>query len=235
MGVLGAGIPGKALTKASLAPVGSLFGGLTFKYNPEEFSLAKSSEWSNPGISLESQWAKPQYTKTNPARLEMTIFFDAYEEFMGDVSGDVAKLMNWTKPADIIGYVIAQPPLLEFRWGWSQTLAGMQFYLESVNANYTMFRMDGTPIRATCKITLTEATNPAARQNPTSGGEAGLETHVLKEGDTLHSVAWERFGDASFWRALADFNGIDDPLRLEAGTRLLLPSRREAAAMSKAV
>jgi nucleoid-associated protein YgaU len=108
----------------------------------------------------------------------------------------------------------------------------MKFYLESVTATYTMFSIDGTPIRATCDITLIEWSNPASRQNPTSGGLPGMETHVLIDGETLHSVAWARYGEAGFWRALADFNGIDDPLRVEPGTTLLIPPRREAAALS---
>ena len=108
----------------------------------------------------------------------------------------------------------------------------MQFYLESVNATYTLFRIDGTPIRATCRITLIEWSNPAHRQNPTSGGVPGMETHVLIDGETLHSVAWVRYGDPSYWRAIAAFNGIDDPLRVEPGVSLLIPPRRDAAALS---
>ena len=68
--------------------------------------------------------------------------------------------------------------------------------------------------------------------NPTSGSEAGLRVHVLSEGETLHSVAWAEYGQARFWRALARFNEIDDPMRLALGTRLLLPSPREAARLS---
>jgi nucleoid-associated protein YgaU len=79
---------------------------------------------------------------------------------------------------------------------------------------------------------MAEATNPAHRQNPTSGGRTGLESHILTEGDTLHSVAWARFGDPSYWRAIAEFNGIDDPLRLTPGTRLLIPPRRAAAGLA---
>jgi len=93
-------------------------------------------------------------------------------------------------------------------------------------------RVDGTPIRATCKISLVEWSNPASRQNPTSGGQPGIESRLLVDGETLHSVAWTSYGDPTFWRALADFNGIDDPLRVPSGTRVLIPPRRDAAARS---
>ena len=69
-------------------------------------------------------------------------------------------------------------------------------------------------------------------QNPTSGGQLGYQAHVLIEGESLHSVAWAEYGKASYWRALAEVNDIDDPLRVSPGTRILLPPRREAARRS---
>ena len=230
MSRVGAGLPVMGMEKASLAVSDSFFGfgSLKFKYNPEQFSLSKRTDWDNPGRRLESDWAFPTYRSTSPATLSLDIFLDAFEELFGDVSGDVKKLMDWTKP----GPPWNEPPLLEFRWGMSSVLQGMKFYLESVDATYTLFRVDGTPIRATCRISLVEWSNPASRQNPTSGGRPGLESHVLIDGETLHSVAWARYGDAALWRALADFNGIDDPLRVPAGTRLLIPPRRDAASLA---
>jgi hypothetical protein len=233
MSRLGAGLPVKGMAKASLVTIDSwLVGGLSFKYNPEQFSFSKSASWDDPGISLNQQWAPPAYLSTSPGSITMEIFFDAFEELMGDVTGDVKKLIDWTKPGPSDANGMEKPPLLQFRWGASQAFQGMYFYLQSVNATYTMFRADGTPIRATCNITLIEATNPANRQNPTSGSRPGVESHVLKEGESLHSVAWARYGQAGYWRALAAFNGIDDPLRVEAGTRLLIPPRRDAAALA---
>jgi hypothetical protein len=229
MSRLGAGLPALGLEKASLKPTAQGFGGtaLKFKYNPEQFSISTRTDWTNNGIKREEDWEEPNYNSTSPVQLELTIFLDAYEELFGDITGDVKKLMSWTKP-DSTGW----PPLLEFLWGDSEALQGMIFYLESVSANYTLFRMNGTPIRATCSVTLVEYSNPAANQNPTSGGTAGMESHVLIRGETLHSVAWQRYGKASYWRAIADYNGIDDPMRLEPGMRLLLPPQRQAAALS---
>src|SRR3990170_2825054 len=101
-----------------------------------------------------------------------------------------------------------------------------------VAGQYTMFRSNGTPVRATCSITLEEVPTSTWPQNPTSGGKPGLQAHVLIEGETLHSVAWAEYGNASYWRGGAAINNIDDPLRVAPGTRLLLPSPRDARGMS---
>ena len=66
-------------------------------------------------------------------------------------------------------------------------------------------------------------------QNPTSGSIHARATHLISEGDTLQSIATEEYGNPGFWRGLALFNDIDDPLRLNLGSRILIPSRDEAA------
>ena len=231
MGVLGPGLPGLGLEKAKLVDVRTK-NALTFKYNPEQFSLTKRADWAPGHAGEEGQWVKPTYTKTQPGTIGMDIFFDAYEEFRGDVTGNVRTLLNWTKPDPDDPKDVPSPPILRFEWGSSKAMRGFRFYLESVTANYTMFRMDGTPIRATCSISLVEASDPSRRQNPTSGGRRGMQSHILVEGETLHSVAWAQYGQAGYWRGLAAFNDIDDPLRIAPGTRLLIPPSRDAAGLS---
>jgi hypothetical protein len=51
---------------------------------------------------------------------------------------------------------------------------------------------------------------------------------VLIEGETLAALAWREFDDPGLWRALAAFNGIDDPFRVRPGTRVLIPTADEA-------
>lgn len=234
MGRLGPNIPSLALEKATLKVVKGkgVPKELEFQYNPEQFTLTKSSDWTHPTASEAESTPPPTYRSTNPRTVTMEIFFDAFSDLFGDVSDDVETLFTWTKPCPVKTKGVSQPPLLGFSWGSSQVLAGFRGYLSSVSANYTMFRMDGTPIRATCNISLEEVPVPARRQNPTSGSRAGLRAHVLIEGESLHSVAWSEYGQARYWRALAQFNDIDDPLRVPPGTNLLLPLARDAARIS---
>jgi hypothetical protein len=206
---------------------------LEFKYNPEHFSLSKSADWSeaphHPGQKVA---ALPTHQRTTPTTVTMEIFFDAFEELFGDVTDDVQTLLDWTKPCPPLKKGVMSPPLLEFHWGSSNAVQGIQGYLQSVSANYTLFRRDGTPIRATCTITLIEVPQPQTKTNPTSGSRAGFQAHLVIEGDTLHSVAWAEYQRPDFWRAIAAFNDIDDPLRLTVGSRLLLPPYRDAAKLA---
>jgi nucleoid-associated protein YgaU len=51
--------------------------------------------------------------------------------------------------------------------------------------------------------------------------------HTVVAGDSLPSIAYREYGDPEIWRVVAEANDIDDPLRLRAGTTLLLPAAEE--------
>ena len=224
-----------ALEKAMLLVVDGVGVPMTlrFKYNPEQYTIEKSAQWNRPTAPGPESTPPPDYTSTNPTTVSMEIFFDAFEDLAGDVSREVETLFTWTKPTPASRNTpTPQPPLLMFQWGSSSTLSDFRGFLRSVSARYTLFRVDGTPIRATCNISLEEVPQETARQNPTSGTRPGMRMHVLTDGETLHSVAWDEYRQARLWRGLAAFNNIDDPLRVTTGTALLLPSPRDAAALS---
>jgi Contractile injection system tube protein len=203
---------------------------LTFSYNPSEMTTSKSATWNRPTTNAADDATDPQFAGVQPQAVQMEIFFDAYEDLFGDVSDDVKTLFEWTKPTSTSAKKRQHnPPILSFEWGSNKVLADFRGYLETVSAKYTMFRADGTPIRATASITLKEIPVDKPRQNPTSGSLNSRRSHVLRDGDSLQSVAYREYGNPAMWRSLAVFNGIDDPLQLIAGSSILIPSAGEAA------
>jgi len=90
-----------------------------------------------------------------------------------------------------------------------------------LSVSYTLFRADGTPIRALAHITLlqTEKTVNAPRrgnrtpgQNPTLAAIGGQRARLVRDGDSLQSIAYEAYGDPGLWRPIAEANGIDRPV-----------------------
>ena len=51
-----------------------------------------------------------------------------------------------------------RPPKVGVRWGVGK-LPEFQGVIESVATKYTMFLPDGTPVRATCRVTIREASH----------------------------------------------------------------------------
>ena len=50
-----------------------------------------------------------------------------------------------------------------------------------------------------------------------------MRSHVVRDGDSLQSIAYAAYGDPTQWRSIAIANGIDDPMRLRRGTALSIP------------
>ena len=205
---------------------------LKFRFNPKEYSIQKSATWNRPTNKSAKSSSKPEFGGVQPQSLSMELFFDDWENPDADLLDDVKTLLGWLKPTEeSINKKKPQPQILKLQWGSNHSLSEFKGFLKSVSVKYTMFKPDGKPVRATANIALEEVPEEPKPTNPTSGSLAGRRTYVVGAGDSLHSVAYAEYGDPGLWRALAVFNGIDDPLRIAPGARLLLPSADEALAM----
>jgi hypothetical protein len=224
-----------SLVKATLAihepPIGLVMalGGkiadVDFQYNPSQLTLSKSATWTTQHSPKFRYAAMPQFNGADPYRLQLEIFLDS-SMTPGDttVQDSVELLLSCCEVTDA-SIAADQPctPWVFFQWG-SFSTASFVAYIESVSATYSLFSPSGTPIRATCQLSITQIPLTTQGQNPTSGALEASRTHRVMAGDTLASLAWSEYGDATAWRAIAEANDIDDPMRLEPGTELLLPA-----------
>jgi Contractile injection system tube protein len=199
-------------------------------FNPGEYSISKSAEWKGTPSSGSRTAPRPEFVGTKPRNLKMKLLFDAWATGEDSVAPSVDQLIDWCNPtSSSISQSRPSPPILAFTWGQNKFFDA---YLQSVDAQYTMFKADGTPLRATVSVALVEVPNEPARQNPTSGSLLGHRTARLVAGESLHSIAYREYGSAALWRGLAAENGIDDPLRVRPGTTIRIPPRERAAELS---
>jgi hypothetical protein len=211
----------------SLTKPGPRLHKLTFQFNPKELTLAKSASWGRDTSRNSKKSGPPQYNGPQPAKLTLEMFFDASGTQDRSVIESVEMLFECCVPTSATQQQKkGSPPFVLLRWG---PLTGFLAYISSVQAKYTLFTAKGLPIRAVCTITLDELAGEAPGQNPTSGGLVPRRMHVVVDGDTLAGVAYREYGDAALWRAVAQVNGIDDPMRLRPGSHLMLPSLDEIA------
>lgn len=196
-------------------------GEILFTFNPEKFSVSKGASWQRASQAGAPSAAMPEFTGSNPSRLTVQVFLDATDAASPTVMADVQRLLDCVVPLQrTIASGKPSPPWVVFGWG---TYVSVVSIVTEVKADYTMFRPDGTPIRASVDLTLEEVPVTQPRQNPTSGGLDTQRSHQVVAGDTLASVAQAEYGSAGRWRSLAAANGIDDPMRVAPGTRLLVP------------
>jgi phage protein U len=220
-------VSGQAIVRAVLT--GSDGTLLPCQFNPSTLRLSKTSQWQAHPTRGAQKAPRAQFVGTGPELMSTKLLFDGFDSLGGTVTPvahAVSQLLDWTcVPASSYESATPQPPLVTFRWG---TGVGFTGFLKQVNAEYTMFAPDGTPLRATVDISLQRTPDDPQGTNPTSGGVAGRRSAVLGDADSLAAVAHREYGDAALWRAIAQANAIEDPARVPTGTRLLIPPRTEA-------
>jgi hypothetical protein len=209
----------------SLSKPGPSLGKIDFQFNPKDLTLAKSATWSRGTSTRSKKSSPPQYTGPQPSKLTLEMFFDASDTQSDSVVKSVEKLFACCVPTQAShDQKKDSPPWVIFKWGG---LTGFLAYISSVQAKYTLFTPTGLPIRATCTVTLDELAGEAPKQNPTSGGRVPHREHVVLEGESLATIAYREYGDPGLWRRVAEANRIDDPFRVRAGHRVLLPTVTE--------
>lgn len=207
---------------------GGPIGRIDFQFNPKELSIAKNAKWKRDAQRNAKKSGPPEFTGSDPSKLTLEMFFDATAAMDDTVVKSVEALFSCCVPtAKSRDSNKGSPPWVIFHWGG---LTSFPAFVSSVTAKYTLFTPSGTPVRALCTVALEEISGELGGQNPTSGSLAARDVHVVVAGDSLASVAYRAYGDPARWRDVARVNGIDDPMRLRPGTRLLLPALEELEA-----
>ncbi len=186
-------------------------------FNPKEYTLSKSVPW-NPHASSGLDAPEMQFTTGQGETLSLELFFDTYEE--RGRGQNVRRHTDRLHKLALIDATLHRPPICIVSWGKLK----FKGVVESINHRFTMFLEDGTPVRATVTLSMREmytAAEQAERTKLQSPDHAKL--HAVRRGETLQSIAAEEYEDPAEWRRIADANGIDDPFRLEPGSKLLIP------------
>jgi nucleoid-associated protein YgaU len=203
---------------------------IPLQFNPERISLSKAATWQRSPANRAAAAAMPEFRGATPRVLSLDVFLDATFSLRNTVEEQVEMLLSCCVPTD--GSVRADrpsPPWVRLEWGRGRSTS-FNACVTSVQANYTLFGGDGAPKRATCTITLEEIGGSTPRQNPTSGSPEVQIARRLQAGDSLASLAWQQFGDATRWRVIAQANNITDPERVPPGTVLIVPPLPELQA-----
>lgn len=225
----GGGLGGALSAVASALPIPGLGAEdkdseITFMFNPTEYRISQTANITH-STSVFDPGGKIEYTGTSGMTVSMQLFFDDFASMKGDVTPKISKLLSWQYPDKSKK---TGPPFVKFEWGNKQ-LQNFKGVITQLNVSYTLFGKDGTPIQAKVDLTLDGNIDPPPGTNPTSHATDMRRVHRVVEGETIAMIAFAELGRSAYWRAIADANGIDDPLRIRPGQALLIPSAADAA------
>lgn len=192
-------------------------GKIPVKFNPSEYTVEKSVTYSDQSVPGRGS-PITQFVSGGASTLSMKLLFDTYED---EDSGDVRE--KYTKKLDkllAVDGALHAPPVCLFQWGSFE----FTFVFQRLNKTFTMFRRDGTPVRATVDATLKRYSDPTreTKEDPHKSADK-TKFRRVKPGDSLWGIAGEEYGDPAAWRTIAAANDIDNPRQVEPGTELTLP------------
>ena len=199
-------------------------------FNPTEFTITKGNNWTFDPVKGTSL-PKGKFGGGKPREMQVSLLLDQTLPNGGksvkEITDSLFKMMEVPSGAGG-GGANAVPPLVTFQWG---EMIPFKAACTSLTVAFQLFEPNGTPIRADVKLALTQAETATSAssnsknkaQNPTTRSSGGLGVHVVKDGDTLQSLAHQTYGDPNRWRLIAEANGVDNPLHLRRGTALNLP------------
>jgi hypothetical protein len=195
-------------------------------FNPTDLNFTVGATWKGaekPG----KQVPELEFQSGDSGSMSLELFFDTTNSGKS-VTKTTNKLIELTRVSTkISGYDKSKnngrPPWVVFHWGKFRSFKAV---VESVSVNYTYFSKSGDPLRARVSLSLKQFADdkkfPA--QNPTSGTPAPQRSHMVQPGETLDRIAWQHYGDATKWRAIAAANRIRDPFSLRPGVMLDIPT-----------
>jgi len=214
---------------------------ITVLFNPNEYNLQTGSTYSWKTIpGLQSPIA--QFISGEAATLTMELFFDTYERVKSNPpknppdryeqaeasdkkyekydARDVRRFTDQITELAAVDAHLHAPPLCRFIWG-SLDFKGV---VEKVSQRFTMFLESGIPVRATMNVTFRKVQGMTEQYQETPRQSADrTKQKTLKQGDQLWMLAAEEYENPGMWRPIAEANGIDNPRRLAAGRKLIVP------------
>ncbi len=199
---------------------------IPFKFNPADLTIAKAATWgASPAKGRNAPALRFQGGQSGTVTLAITLDATINHQSVLDEAEKLlalAAIDSKVKASDA-QHKSARPPWVELHWGLLH--APFRAVVERVQVKYTYFAKDGTPLRAKVDLALKQYDDEKVqpRQNPTSFTPAPHTVHKVQPGETLDRVAAQEYGDPTRWRLLAEANHVDDPLRVPAGTLLVVP------------
>lgn len=195
----------------------SQVGSYTAMLNPESYTQSFNINY-NQEQAQGSPDATLKYDKTTPSTVKFDLMFDATGVVNTTVTDVGSEIQKFRKVAYDYNGDIHSPNYLEVTWGNAMTY---QCKLTSMTVNYTLFKSDGTPLRAKVSIDLTEyvaPTKPVDDESPDM-------THVVrvKSGDLLPLMTYNVYSDKGHLLKVAEHNKLDSIIQLTPGSKLYFP------------
>jgi len=198
------------------------FSGSPYKVmiNPENIKWTRAVEYNSqqaPNTLTPSQ----KYKSTPADKLSFDIVIDTtgiVDSTRVDMATEISSLEDiiFTYNGDI-----HRPNFVKVQWGEDIVFDGV---LESFDTSFTLFKPDGTPLRAKVSLAFSEYIDPSTAENEASKSSPDM-THLVDvvDGDTMPNLCHRIWDDSTLFVQAAKFNKLNKFRNLKGGQRVMFP------------
>ncbi|WP_196783684.1 CIS tube protein [Flavobacterium hydrophilum] len=192
----------------------------TVMINPETIKWQRGIEYNEqqaPNTSAPSQ----KYKSTPVEKLNFDIVIDC----TGIVDSKRVDMNQEISSLESIIYTyngkIHRPNFVKVQWGKSLVFKGV---LKSMDTSYTLFKPDGSPLRAKLSLGFSEYISPQSVEELDAKKSPDI-THLISvvEGNTLPQLCEETWNDDSYYIQVAQYNELNKFRNLKGGQKLIFP------------
>ena len=192
----------------------------TVMINPETIKWQRGIEYNEqqaPNTSAPSQ----KYKSTPVEKLNFDIVIDC----TGIVDSKRVDMNQEISSLESIIYTyngkIHRPNFVKVQWGKSLVFKGV---LKSMDTSYTLFKPDGSPLRAKLSLGFSEYISPQSVEELDAKKSPDI-THLITvvEGNTLPQLCEETWNDDSYYIQVAQYNELNKFRNLKGGQKLIFP------------
>ncbi len=174
--------------------------------NPESLKLQRSIDY-NEQQPPDSSSTAPKYQHTQSDKFSFDIVIDC----TGIVDSKRTDLAKEIKTLEDIVFVYQgkthRPNFVTIQWGKSVVFQGV---LNSMDVSYTLFRPDGSPLRAKISMAFSQYLSPSV-QSKKNGKQSPDLTHLVTvtDGLTLPQMCIQVWNNENYYIQVARFNGLN--------------------------
>ncbi len=195
--------------------------------NPTSYSYKFGIRYNNRQAQG-SNGSSPDFNKVGPDSVSFELLFDATGVIPSPIAGKSAVPTDGVYSqieafkALVLSFngKIHSPNFVILSW------AQLQFRcrLQSMDLNYTLFRPDGTPIRARMSLSFLGFNSEQTLAKQASKASPDM-THIVTvvAGDSLPTLCHSIYGSSLYYLRIARFNGLNGFKTLVPGTKLRFP------------
>lgn len=194
-------------------------GSITVQINPASYTHNHTVNYDNstpqgaPGTSLKFKGIPPE-------TISFEIYFDATGAIPNSTSSVKDQIDLLKKTSFTYNGSIHEPNYLIISWG---SLV-FKCKLTSLNLTYSLFKGDGTPLRAKAAVNFEEAVDNQVIAKEANNESPDL-THfvIFKAGQSLSTLCYTYYKSPIYYLQVAQYNNLINFRDIKPGTKLYFP------------